>query len=140
MKQISDHGGALLPIQARQKAEALLEDWARHGYGMFIISLRSDPAQPIGYCGFKHFPETGLAELGYILDRPWWGKGLALEAARGCLELARNELNLKRLVAITHPQAAASQKILSRLGFKRTSDKDQAPQGSDHAFYECILG
>jgi len=139
MKQISSHGGALSPIQAREKAEALLEDWARQGYGMFIISLRNSPGQPIGYCGFKPRPEPGTAELGYILDRPWWGQGLGLEAARRCLDLARTELGLKRLVAITHPQAAASQKILSKLGFTRASKEDGAHQGSDQVLFERRL-
>ena len=137
MELISDHGGALTPAQAREKAEALFKDWARLGFGMFIVSLRENPKEPIGYCGFKSNPEPGTAELGYIIDRPWWGQGLASEAARRCLDLAREELGLKRLAAVTHPRATASRKILTGLGFERRPDKDGPDQ--DLIFFESSL-
>ncbi len=139
MKHISLNGKALTPEQARAKAEGLLHDWESRGCGMFMISLSAEPEELIGYCGFKFGAALKEAELGYILDHPWWGRGLATEAARGCMDLARNELGLTRLVAVTDPVAAASQKVLSKLGFRRMPQEDKVLEGYLHVYYECIL-
>jgi len=54
--------------------------WLRpvRGEARFAIEL---DGQLIGGAGYYRRP-SGVAELGFWLGRPWWGQGLATEAAR----------------------------------------------------------
>jgi RimJ/RimL family protein N-acetyltransferase len=74
----------------------------------------------IGKCTLIHFcEEHRRAEIGYILHRPRWGRGLATEACSALLEHAFSDLGLHRLEADTDPDNAASIALLEKLGFKR---------------------
>ena len=59
------------------------------------------------------------AELGYILARRAWGRGLIHEALRGFLEYGFDKLSLRRLEADIDPRNDRSAKVLERLGFVR---------------------
>jgi [ribosomal protein S5]-alanine N-acetyltransferase len=77
----------------------------------------------IGYCGiYPHFspagpPVAGEGTLAYYLARPYWGQGLATEAARAFIYYGFNELKLKRIVASVQQGNEASRHILEKLGF-----------------------
>jgi RimJ/RimL family protein N-acetyltransferase len=73
--------------------------------------------EPIGDIGLMHVPEYGWIDFGYRLAQPFWGKGLATEAASAWLDKAFGELQLDRLVAFSHPNNSASIKVLRKLGF-----------------------
>lgn len=59
------------------------------------------------------------AEIGYILRRDQWGRGLAHEALVALLGFAFGALGLHRLEADIDPRNAASIRLVERLGFKR---------------------
>jgi RimJ/RimL family protein N-acetyltransferase len=58
------------------------------------------------------------AEIGYLLGREHWGKGLASEAVSLVIDLAFGPLNLRRLEADIDPRNTASARLLERLGFE----------------------
>ena len=68
--------------------------------------------------------DAGLAvtvhgiEIGYTLGRPWWGQGLATEAAGLCMQAAFGPLGLRRLVALADANNPASARVLTKLGFR----------------------
>jgi RimJ/RimL family protein N-acetyltransferase len=62
-------------------------------------------------------PEINDNELGYRFLPEFWGNGLATEAGRASIDFARSVLGLKRLVALVHPENAASARVLGKLGF-----------------------
>lgn len=64
----------------------------------------------------------GSGELGYWLDRDYWGRGLASEAARAVHDFATGTLGLRRLVAGHAADNPASGRILVRLGFRWVED------------------
>jgi [ribosomal protein S5]-alanine N-acetyltransferase len=64
-------------------------------------------------------PEQGRAELGYMLGRKYWGRGLAREAATLAIDHAFGTLGLRRLEADIDPRNVASAKLLERLGFQK---------------------
>jgi [ribosomal protein S5]-alanine N-acetyltransferase len=86
----------------------------------------------IGYCGiYPHFspagpPITNEGTLAFYLDRPYWGRGLATEAARAFLDYGFDELKLKRIVATVQQGNDASQHILEKLGFQLTHTEQAA--------------
>jgi [ribosomal protein S5]-alanine N-acetyltransferase len=94
----------------------------------------------MGCCGFRpHKPEQHIYELGYAFLEPYWGKGYAMESARAVLDLARYALGAKGFFAGHHPENLASQKILTKLGFRFTHVELYPPTGKMHPSYSLDL-
>lgn len=75
----------------------------------------------IGRCGFYPCsePPAGTPELAYLLSRSHWGKGLATEAVRRCLDFAFFEQEWPEVVAMVRLGNAASGRVLRKLGMER---------------------
>jgi [ribosomal protein S5]-alanine N-acetyltransferase len=89
---------------------------SEHGFSKWIIIERRS-GRPIGDAGLLFFAEYGWIDFGYRLAQPFWGKGLATEAAYAWVQKAFGELKLDRLAAIVHPENYASIRVLQKLGF-----------------------
>lgn len=63
--------------------------------------------------------EHACAEVGWIFDPGWGGRGYATEAARALLAFAFETLNVHRVIARLHPDNAASVRVCDRLGMRR---------------------
>ncbi|MDQ6694564.1 MAG: GNAT family N-acetyltransferase, partial [Chloroflexota bacterium] len=61
---------------------------------------------------------TEEIEVAYLLDKPYWGQGLATEAARAALSYAFDTLQLDRIVAVTRPENKGSKHVLDKIGLK----------------------
>ncbi|MEM6326075.1 MAG: GNAT family N-acetyltransferase [Bacteroidota bacterium] len=59
------------------------------------------------------------AEIGFILARERWGRGLATEAVRRVLTFGFDAMGLHRVEADVHPENGASLRLLETLGFQR---------------------
>lgn len=59
------------------------------------------------------------AEIGYALNREFWGKGYVTEALNSLFRFAFEELKLHRIEADVDPRNAASIKILEKFGFQK---------------------
>ncbi|MCO5581169.1 hypothetical protein L7F22_035047 [Adiantum nelumboides] len=57
------------------------------------------------------------AELGYVLQKAHWGKGLITQAVKLALMQGFKELEIQRVEAFVHPENKASQKVLLKAGF-----------------------
>ncbi|MBX7526319.1 GNAT family N-acetyltransferase [Qipengyuania vesicularis] len=87
-------------------------------YPVFLITMPgTQGSQIIGCIGID--PGEDGTEIGYWIARPFWGQGIATEAARGVLEVARL-LGHTRLAAGHFADNPASGKVLRKLGFKPT--------------------
>jgi RimJ/RimL family protein N-acetyltransferase len=60
----------------------------------------------------------GCGELGYWLGEPYWGQGLASEAAEALLRFAFDALGLDRLRSGHAADNPASGRVLEKLGFR----------------------
>jgi RimJ/RimL family protein N-acetyltransferase len=58
-------------------------------------------------------------EIGWLVQRQYWGQGIATEAARAVLQYAFGSLNARRIVAFCHAQNAASERVMLKLGMQR---------------------
>jgi RimJ/RimL family protein N-acetyltransferase len=83
-------------------------------------TLLKDNNQLIGRCGLMHKQIGGVpeVELAYLLGRKYWSKGLATEAAAVILQYGFTKCGLSRIVAVIHPQNAASIRIAEKIGMK----------------------
>ena len=84
----------------------------------FAVELSGDGL--IGVMGFK--PEDGspLMDFGYWLGRPYWGGGLATEAAQAALDWARDAWGRRALTAGHFADNPASGRVLEKAGFLYT--------------------
>lgn len=65
---------------------------------------------------------AGLNEIGYWLDEPCWGRGLATEAATAVVAFALGPLNLTRLTSGHVFDNPGSGHVLEKLGFRWFED------------------
>lgn len=97
----------LLAENARRKGE-----WA-----VWAIVLKAT-GKMIGTCGFVALArEHARAELGYVINRNYWGKGYAAEAAAALVAHGFSALNLNRIEAHVSPEHFPSQRVLEKCGF-----------------------
>ncbi|HEX8383992.1 MAG TPA: GNAT family protein [Sphingomonas sp.] len=61
----------------------------------------------------------GVAELGYMLARAYWGRGIAREAVTRLLDLLFLEERHRRVFADIDPGNAPSTRLVEALGFRR---------------------
>ena len=78
-----------------------------------------DSRAPVGYAGLVHPGGQPEAELKYALLRSHWGRGLATEAAAAFVAYGAARHGLRRIVATTAPENAASHRVLLKAGFRR---------------------
>jgi RimJ/RimL family protein N-acetyltransferase len=55
-------------------------------------------------------------DVGWLLDRAYWGRGLATEGARASLHHDFEELGLGSVIGITLPDNLASRRVMEKLG------------------------
>ena len=72
----------------------------------------------IGWCGIFPLEDSGLIEIGYRYARGAWGRGLATEAAAAALDHGFRVLDLDPIVAVSHPDNAASHRVLRKIGLR----------------------
>jgi ribosomal-protein-alanine N-acetyltransferase len=72
----------------------------------------------IGTCGLDagYAPEHARAELGYVLSREHWGKGLMPEAARAVIAYGFGRLGLNRIQARCIAENTASARVMEKAG------------------------
>ncbi|XP_020580315.1 uncharacterized protein LOC110024596 [Phalaenopsis equestris] len=79
--------------------------------------------RPVGAVSIKFSEEGGgqcRGEIGYVLAREWWGKGVATAAARLATEAALSEIEgLERVEGLVEKGNKASQRVLEKVGFQR---------------------
>ena len=61
----------------------------------------------------------GEAELGWVLDKRYWGHGYAAEAVRAVMDYGRRERGIQRFFAMCDSENAPSYRLMERLGMKR---------------------
>ena len=96
----------------------LVEAYARQGFGFWAVQRRSD-GERLGLCGLIQRDTLPDVDVGYAFLPRHWGQGYAREAALACLQHGREVLGLRRILAITSPANAASQRVLESIGMRQ---------------------
>ncbi len=105
---------------SREKCEERLRSYfaeqARDGTTKYKI-LSREAGRFIGRAGISLF-HTGEYELGYAFYAREWGKGYATEIAAGLADRFFARGVAPHLIAFTHPDNVASQRILKKIGMR----------------------
>ena len=91
----------------------------RYSAGMFYdwAVIYEPDCKMVGTCGFTFFNCTSdSAEVGYVLNPEYWGKGIATEALSRVIEFGFSELGLHRIEARFIEGNEASRSVMERVG------------------------
>lgn len=124
--QSIDDGSILSREETLRRVEKDISQWAKYGFGGFMLIEKSTQLVT-GYCGLRYSENAnpnlnGGIELGFMLDKPFWGKGFATEAVRVCIEIGFNKHCFKKIFASILSENIASQKVVTKAGMQHTQD------------------
>lgn len=121
-------------VGARAWIARNLQRYEQHGHGLWAMILLSDE-RLIGDCGLTYQDVEGVAELevGYHLNKAYWGRGLATEAARACINYAFNQLGQRRITSLIRPENLPSRRVAERNGLR--IEKEIMRSGYRHYVY-----
>jgi ribosomal-protein-alanine N-acetyltransferase len=101
--------------RSRAALDLFIEHWREHGFGVWAVIDRAT-GDLIGQCGLKYLPESPEVEILYALDSPYWGRGIATEAAGAALRHGFESTPLDRIVAVAMPEHLRSHRVMQKLG------------------------
>ncbi|MFN8201722.1 MAG: GNAT family N-acetyltransferase [Solirubrobacteraceae bacterium] len=93
-----------------------VRDQRTRGFTFWAVVERAT-GDIIGEAGLAPFDDGRRVELGYLLRRDRWGRGLATEAARAILDAAFTDLGAREVMAVVDEGNDASLNVLRKLGF-----------------------
>lgn len=115
IRYIGDRGLRTLDAARTAIVEGPMAMFDKLGYSLYVVERRSD-GRAMGMCGLIKRDVLPDTDIGYAISPQFWGQGYAHEAAAAVVAHARGAIGLPRLLAITSPGNAASQKLLLKLG------------------------
>ncbi len=88
-----------------------------HRFGFWAV-VSKETKEMIGQCGLTLQPwkDKEYLEIGYLLRRDHWHRGLATEAAQACKEFAFTQLQAPAVYSIIRDTNSPSQKVALRNG------------------------
>jgi RimJ/RimL family protein N-acetyltransferase len=123
---IADQGGPLSAAESEAKLQRYSLALRTHGYSRWCVTDRQEKF--VGYVGVVHHdahPSLGKHdEIGWRLNRRYWGQGFATEAAKASLDDAFNRLQLTQVFSCTSPDNTRSQAVMNRLSLQRAAQFD----------------
>lgn len=128
---------------ARRRFDHHLEHWRDHGFGQLAVEERRTGGV-IGWTGPAYLdfvPDmTGEVELGWTLRRPYWGRGLATEAAKAALEASVRGIGAERIISVIDPGNDRSIAVARRLGMSETGERARTELGYELLVYAAASG
>lgn len=113
--------------ESDKQVEKLAREIDELGFGFFAL----EDKQTGDFAGFTglHVPDWDppfgeCIEIGWGLRKDFWGRGLVTEAAKGCLEFAKDKLRLKEVLSFTTTGNTKSIAVMERIGMARVKGGD----------------
>lgn len=111
------------PLVTRKHALAeirVFREQVASGDGIRWIITERDRNEYVGDIGFFDFaPQHARAEVGFLLSRALWGRGLMREALAAVLDYGFHVKCLHRVEALVDPRNRACLRLLEQTGFER---------------------
>jgi ribosomal-protein-alanine N-acetyltransferase len=123
--------GILTYAETKEELEWFLNGHPAHPELGLWATIYKPTGAFIGRCGLlpwtiEQRPEV---EVAYLIDKAYWGQGLATEAAQAIVDYAFEQLHLTRLVCMVDPGNLASANVARKIGMtlEREMTDDKGP-------------
>ena len=131
----------------REQTETWLEwhvaMWEQEGYSHWAAELKESRIF-VGWVGLTKVwePKEMLpaVEVGWFINRNYWGKGFATEGGRRSLIFGFEDLGLDRIIARYDLNNVASGKVMEKLGMRHLCDIPRSDPEGISRVYEVRAG
>ncbi|HEV7683636.1 MAG TPA: GNAT family N-acetyltransferase [Pyrinomonadaceae bacterium] len=117
LRYIGDKGVRTFEDAIRYIETGPQASYERFGFGLYLVKSKESGVS-LGMCGLLKRDSLPDVDIGFAFLPGYWSQGYAFEAARAVMTYGREVLGLKRIVAITSPDNAASIRLLEKVGLR----------------------
>ena len=112
-----------------------LNNYEKYGFGLWAVILK-ETGEFIGDCGITMQNINGreLPEIGYHLNKAFWRKGYASEAARKCMEYAFETLHFPAVYSYMTSTNKASYGVALKNGMKFIEEYADGAHGNTFVY------
>jgi [ribosomal protein S5]-alanine N-acetyltransferase len=116
-------GGAPSRAQSEEIISGFISDWEQHGIGYWVVEYLGEV---VGVAGVRSSILRGRDcwNLYCRFSPDAWGKGLAAEASRAAIVVARECDPTCRILARTRPDNVAAARLTQTIGMTRSAEWD----------------
>ena len=107
--------------ETTQFLTAVTKEWEKEAPGFYEFAVVFNGLQ-IGAVSISLNDTREIAELGWIINKNYWGQGIAFEAAFAVKEFALKGLKVKKIIAHCDYRNVASYNLMKKLGMTLESD------------------
>jgi RimJ/RimL family protein N-acetyltransferase len=109
--------------------------YAEDGHGLWLVVER-DSGEPVGQVGLMMQEVEGVRrpEVGWLLHRPFWGRGYATEAGAATRDAAFTRWGYAQVISLIRPANEPSRRVAERIGMAPGSRVHF--HGFEHIVYE----
>jgi len=113
-------------------------EWAKELPSYYEFAVIFEGKQ-VGAVSIYLDDERTTGEFGWILNKNYWGKGIATEAAKALFDFGINGLGINCFQAHCDSENIASSKVMEKLGMKRIlCEGGRKNKSSDEERYEFL--
>ena len=123
--------GTLTHEETKEELEWFLNGHPSHPELGLWATIYRETGEFIGRCGLLPWTidDRHEVEVAYLLDKKFWGKGLATEAAQALVQYGFEYLHLSRLVCLIDRENEASIRVATKIGmtFEKEGKDEKGP-------------
>ena len=133
-----------LPSLEETKAliEKMTNQFEKNGFCYFAVDVL-EAGEFIGFIGIaeQNFEAdfTPCIDIGWRLDKKYWGKGYASEGAKRCLEFAFKEKQIDSVKAVAPKINRKSVGVMKKIGMKYIKDFKHPALKDNKKLENCVL-
>jgi len=109
---------ALNEVESKEFFEKILSRYKTDGYSFWAVIRKTDN-EFLGICGILNQKIDGQveSEIGYRLLDTFWCNGYGTEAAKGCIDYAKDKLSKKSVISLIRSVNIPSIRVAEKNGF-----------------------
>jgi [ribosomal protein S5]-alanine N-acetyltransferase len=93
-----------------------IENYTNESYFDWAIVLKENN-KVIGTCGFPNYRnKIHYTDIGYVISKDYWNRGITTEAVNKIIEFAFKELNVIRIQAMCQIENLSSENLMKKIG------------------------
>lgn len=116
-----------LPNETIEETRAFLErkeaEWKKEVPESYEFAVLLGEVHIGAVCAYLNEERTE-AEIGWIINKKYWRKGYAVEAAKLLLDFCKKEINIHKFTAVCDTENVGSYRVMEKLGMKRVCVRD----------------